>query len=127
MIDEPLFIHLYLDHDVNPQLAIDLRVRGFDAVATREVGNQSLPDDEQLAYASSQGRTLLTHNIADYARLHKRYIDEGRVHAGILVSRQFSTRAYGELLRRTLEFLHQVTAEEIRNQLRFLEEFRLSG
>ena len=53
-------IKLYLDEDINPQLARDLRNRGYDAVSTNEAKNLGLSDQEQLDYARAHGRALLT-------------------------------------------------------------------
>ena len=41
-------IKLYLDEDVNPLLAKDLRQRGYDALATAEAGNIGLNDCVQF-------------------------------------------------------------------------------
>ncbi len=48
-------IKLYLDEDVNPLLANDLRQRGYDAIATSEVGNAGLGDRDQSEFARGQG------------------------------------------------------------------------
>ena len=58
-------ITLLLDEDVRPLLAEILRQRGCDAVHVLEVGRGGKSDPEQLAYAVSQGRVMLTHNIRD--------------------------------------------------------------
>jgi len=64
-------IKVYTDEDVDTDLAEQLRYHGYDAVSCREAGNhnQSLEDSWQLAYATSQGRAILTHNIADYVQI----------------------------------------------------------
>jgi len=50
--------------------------------------------------------------------------ETGRQHHGIIVSEQLS---FGEMLRRLLNLLHQVTAEEMRNSYKNLAEFAESG
>jgi predicted nuclease of predicted toxin-antitoxin system len=62
-------ITLLLDEDVRPLLAEILRQRGYDAVHVLEVSRGGKSDLEQLAYAVSQGRAMLTHNIRDYLLL----------------------------------------------------------
>jgi hypothetical protein len=57
-----LFIELYLDEDVSVLVADLVRARGFTALATREAGHLHASDADQLAYAVSQRKTLLTHN-----------------------------------------------------------------
>jgi hypothetical protein len=63
-------IKLYLDEDVPEAVALALRLRGFDVLTTREADNKGLTDRHQRVFASSVERILLTHNIADFARLH---------------------------------------------------------
>ena len=56
-------ITLLLDEDVRPILGEILRQRGYDAVHVLDAGRTGQSDAEQLAYAVSQRRTILTHNI----------------------------------------------------------------
>lgn len=44
-----LFIELFLDEDVDVLVAILVRVRGFKAITTQEVGRKGSNDAEQLA------------------------------------------------------------------------------
>lgn len=121
MTDEVrLFIALYTDADVNKKLGAKIREQGFDAISALEVKNNLLDDEPQLEYATSQGRAILTHNQQDFAPLHEKWQREGREHAGIILSVQIPI---GELLRRTLNLLNQVTADEIHNNLRHLSDF----
>jgi hypothetical protein len=50
-------------------------------------------------------------------RLHNRWIDEGREHAGIIVSKQLPV---GESLRRLLPLLQKESSDSMRGQVRFL-------
>lgn len=65
---EQLWVRLYLDKHVKPQLADDLRLRGFDTLTTQEAGRDRASDEEQLAFATTEGRTILTYNTR--ATLH---------------------------------------------------------
>jgi len=121
MADEiKLFILLYTDADIHADLAEQIRNHGFDAISAREKQQRGLDDEPQLEYATSQGRAILTHNQRDFAPLHEKWQREGREHAGIILSVQIPI---GELLRRTLNLLNQVTADEIHNNLRHLSDF----
>ena len=121
MTDEVrLFIALYTDADVNKKLGAKIREQGFDAISALEVQNNLLDDEPQLEYATSQGRAILTHNQQDFAPLHEKWQREGREHAGIIL---FPRTPIVELLRRTLNLLNQVTADEIHNNLRHLSDF----
>ncbi len=53
-------ITLFLDEDVRPLLAEILRQRGYDATQVLEVNRAGKSDLEQLVYAVSQGRAMLT-------------------------------------------------------------------
>jgi predicted nuclease of predicted toxin-antitoxin system len=57
---EGLFVRLYLDRHLMARLAVDLRGRGFDVLRTEEAGNDTAPDEEQLAFATRENRALLT-------------------------------------------------------------------
>ena len=116
---EPLFVRLYLDEDVFKDVALALRLRGFDAVSVHKRGRQGLSDDQQLDYATAENRAIFTFNVADYLRLHSEYRSRTGVHAGIIVSKQLPI---GEVIRRLLRLLNRVTATEIYNQLWWLSD-----
>jgi len=74
-------------------------------------------DAEQLYYAASQQRTILTHNIRDFVRLDREYRAGGQEHFGILLADQLPLR---ELLQRTLRFLGQHRADDLKNRVFWL-------
>jgi hypothetical protein len=116
---------LYIDDDVYPELARLLRGRGIDAVSTLDAATAGQADDAHLEYAASQGRALLSYNFHDYLPMARQWADNGWSHAGIILSyRQFSRAQFGELLTRTLRLLAVVSAEELKDTVRFLDEFR---
>ncbi|HEY1390502.1 MAG TPA: DUF5615 family PIN-like protein [Ktedonobacterales bacterium] len=118
MIEPPrLFIELYIDEDVDVLVADLLRARGFDALTTRDVRRLHATDEEQLAFAASEQRALLTHNRADFEALHQAYMDSGLHHTGILIAVRHP--AY-EIVRRLLLILNAVTADEMQDQVRYL-------
>ena len=112
-------IALLLDEDVRVKLGEILRQRGYDAIHVLETDRAGKTDPEQLAYATSQQRAILTHNIRDFSLLNKPYHDEGKEHYGILLSDQVPLR---ELLRRTLRFLSRHTAEDVKNNALWLND-----
>jgi predicted nuclease of predicted toxin-antitoxin system len=105
-------VRLYLDEDVDPHSAQDLRLRGYDALAASEAGQLGRADREQLDYARQQGRALLTHNRNDFLALAKEYVLQGIPHAGILYIPQLP---YRELFRRLLRFLAIATRAQVEN------------
>jgi hypothetical protein len=57
-----VFASLYTDEDVANLVAILLRSRGWDILTTIEAGMSGYSDDEQLAYAASENRCILTYS-----------------------------------------------------------------
>lgn len=49
-------------------------------------------DEEQLQFAATENRAIVTFNIRHFARLHWDWTSRGRNHAGIIVSRQLGSR-----------------------------------
>jgi len=76
---------LYLDEDLSQRVAQALRERGFDVVSSHEVGNDGLTDEEQLIYASGQGRHLVTYNARDYLCLADLWYRKGQRFPKILI------------------------------------------
>jgi hypothetical protein len=116
-----LFIRLYLDEDVHRRVAAALRLRRFDVISAHEAGRWGLSDEEQLRYAAAEGRSLFTYNASHYLRLHLDWLEQGREHSGIIVSDQLPI---GATIRRLLNLLNQVTADEMRNEVRWLQVFK---
>ena len=112
-----LFIEVYLDEDVDNLVAALLRARGFTATTTVEAGNRGASDADQLAYAAARGQALLTHNRGDFEALARAYALAGHQHAGIILA---TRRPPHEVARRLLRLLNQVTADEMRDQVRYL-------
>lgn len=78
-------------------------------------------DSAQLAYAASQQRAILTFNFNDFVALHEHYVAEGKEHWGIVLSTE---EPISVLMHRLLRLLNSVSAEELKNQIRWLNEFR---
>jgi predicted nuclease of predicted toxin-antitoxin system len=112
-----IFICLYLDEDVNVLIADLLKARGFDAITARDAGQLHATDAEQLAYAVSQARTLVTHNRTDFEELVQEYFAAGQMHYGVIFAVRRSPQ---EIAQRLLAILNQVTADEIQNQVRYI-------
>jgi predicted nuclease of predicted toxin-antitoxin system len=107
-------LRFLLDEDLSYRVAEGLRQRGVDAISVHEVGraSQRTPDIEQLEYAATDGRVLVTYNRADYQTLDAQWRIEGRVHTGILwcTERSISRRAIGELVRALEDMARQYEA-----------------
>jgi predicted nuclease of predicted toxin-antitoxin system len=121
---DALFVRLYFDRHIKKQLAIDLRQRGFDVLTTEAAAMDTAPDEDQLAFAANENRSIVTFNIRDFAPLHELWAALGKSHAGIILSQQLGNRQYGVFLTRMLRLLDQLTAEEMQNNLVHLEQFK---
>ncbi len=112
-----LFIGLYLDEDVNVLVADLIRAKGFDAITARDARQLHATDKEQLAYAVSQQRTLVTHYRTDFEELVQSYFDSEQMHYGVIFAVRRSPQ---ELAQRLLAILNQVTSDEMQNQVRYI-------
>jgi predicted nuclease of predicted toxin-antitoxin system len=112
-----LFICLYLDEDVNVLVAQLLRAQGFDVTTARDAGQLQATDAEQLAYAVSQGRTLVTHNRTDFEELVVDYFNSGQIHYGVIFAVRRSPQ---DIAHRLIAILNQMTSDEMQNQVRYI-------
>ena len=112
-----LFIDIYLDEDVDVLIANLLHIRGFAALTARDAGQLHKSDVEQLAYAVSQHKALLTHNRADFEALAQTYFAAGQSHSGIIIAVRRLPHA---IVQRLLHILNNVTADEMRDQVRYI-------
>lgn len=114
-------VQLYLDEDVDPDLALALRARNVEVVSALELGRRQIEDAEHLAYAVSQQRAVLTHNRDDFLELAITCFAEAREHFGIVIAPQYPL---SELLRRTLYLIATETQESLLSQVRWLQAYK---
>jgi hypothetical protein len=77
---------LLLDEMFTDDIAQQLCAKGYDAISV--VANPALvglPDDQILAYATTEGRALVTANIRDFIPLDTRYRAADQSHAGLIL------------------------------------------
>jgi predicted nuclease of predicted toxin-antitoxin system len=74
---------LYADENFPLPVVLELRRLGHDVITAQEAGraDQSIPDEEVLAFAAAQTRAVLTLNRKHFIRLHR----EQPEHGGIIV------------------------------------------
>ena len=113
-------IKLYLDEDVHTFIAEALRLRGKEALTTEEAGRRGRGDPDQIAFATSQDYTILTYNSHHFPHLHATIVSSGNTHAGIIVGTREDPRRN---IRALLNLLNSLFAEEIRNQLTYLNNW----
>ncbi len=112
---------LHLNEHLSPRLAEQLRKYGFDVTSTIELGMAEADDAEQLGFAASQQRAFVSFNHKHFAILHAQYMAEGKEHWGVILSTEENI---GVMRRRLLRLLNTLSAEELKNQMRWLNEFK---
>jgi DNA-binding transcriptional MerR regulator len=113
-------IRLYLDEDTLRKAFVQaLRENGVDVLTVSDANNLGRIDEEQLIWATEQGRVIYTFNSRDFCRLHGNLLAVGGSHSGIIVAPRQSY-SVGEQLRGLLNLIRSKSAEEMMNQLEFL-------
>jgi hypothetical protein len=115
-------ISLYLDEDVAKAIAQGVRRQRYEVVTTQEANRLGTDDAGQLAFAAAGGHAVVTYNQGDFCRLHVEYVRANKQHAGIIVASR--KVGLGETLRRILSLLDSVDADDMRNQIKWLSEYR---
>ena len=111
---------LLLDEHIWLGLRKTLAERGYDVVHVVEAEMQGVDDETVLVRAVQEVRAVLTLNVRYFAPLAVRWFHEGRDHFGIILSPE---PAQGELLRQAVNLLGVITADDLRNTVRWLSEF----
>lgn len=116
-------IKIYFDEDaMDSDLVAALRARGVEVTTALDAGLTERADDEHLAYAADQGCVLYSFNVADFFRLHARWFNASREHAGIILAAQ-QRFSVGEQLRRILRLRSSASSEAMRNRVEFLSKW----
>lgn len=119
--DKPNPPKLLLDEQIWVYLATLLREQGFDVYHVTEQGLDHTPDPVILEEAVKKHQAVVTFNIKDFVPLAHEYMSEGKEHYGIVISNEIPQ---GELKKRVTRLLENVSAEELKNMVRFLQDFK---
>ena len=113
-------IRFFTDEDVYSAVAQGLHQAGWDALSTPQAGRLAESDESQLHFAASEGRVLVTFNVAHFVQLHSAWLSANEHHAGIVVSSQ---RPVGDTLRRLLALAAALDAATMRDRLEYLGDW----
>ena len=108
-----MLIRYYFDEHIFADAASALRHRHIDVLTTAEAGNLRASDQEQLAFAASQGRVLVTRD-SDYLILHS----QGVSHAGI-VRWHSKNQSHSYLIKKLIALWRMHKAEEMIGRIEF--------
>ena len=118
-----MIVHLYMDEDsMDAHLVRALRARHVDVVTSEEAGMRERTDEEQLAYATAQGRVIYSFNVGHFSQLHADYLSKRQRHTGIVLAPQ-QRYSVGEQMRRLLRLIGMRSAEDMKNQVEFLNSW----
>src|SRR5437660_1735781 len=109
-----LGIRVYLDENVNVHLTAALGQLGYDATHALAEGHVQRPDEEHLRAATAQGRAVVTHDFADFVRLHADLTQRNEQHEGIIL---VPLRPLPELVARLSRHLETYTPDQQRGNL----------
>jgi len=107
-------IRFHLDEPVDPDIARALRKHGIEVSTTQDAGLRTRSDSEQLEFARSEQRVIVTHD-ADFLRIASRTSD----HSGIAYCHA-TARGVGEIIRRLILIYEVLAADEIAGQVEYL-------
>lgn len=96
-----------------------LRARGLNITTAKEESMINRSDREHLEYATNSNRVVFSFNRKDFYNIHIEYTEQGKNHAGIILSKQ-QNYSVGDQMRRILKLAGSKTAEEMKNQVEFL-------
>jgi len=104
-----------------PALVAALRAAGIEARAASELGLAGRPDADILAAAVADGLTVLTENVADFARISAEHLTAGRHHPGVLIalSARFSRRPAG--IGFLVASIRAVSVEQLEDRVIYLQ------
>lgn len=113
-------IRYYLDEHIPNAAADALRRDGADVLTTAEAGRLSLPDDEQLRFATAEGRVMVTQDD-DYLTLAGVFFATSEEFAGIAYCHadKYQHNVSG-LIHALLLVNGAMTAAELRNDIVYL-------
>ena len=98
----PSSVRFLLDEDLPPQVAVIARSIGLDVVSVHHIGRNGLSDEDQLRFAASESRILVTRNRDDFIALTHRAYATNAPHHGVLLVPRSAPNTHPERIARSL-------------------------
>lgn len=108
----------FFDECVDEDIAAALRAHRVDIKTTAGLGRKGLTDEEQLAFASEEGRVIYTID-QDFLRLACECLEQGRPFAGIAYHRP-GERSKREIIEALLMMHAVFESEDMQNRVEFI-------
>jgi predicted nuclease of predicted toxin-antitoxin system len=112
--DRSIKIRYYFDEMMHREVAEQLVSSGYDVIMANDVGMIQKPDPEHLAYATADGRVIVTFDRA-FAGITSKSLD----HAG-LVCLKGKQNEIGRMVRVLSQFADEREAEDVVGQVFWL-------
>lgn len=104
-------MRLALDHHYSRLIAEQLRISGYDVVAAIERDWAAEDDEPLLTFCAAEQRVLLTNNVSDFMAIARRWMAEGRSHAGLIFTSDTSLPRTRDMIGRYVELLDALLVE----------------
>jgi hypothetical protein len=104
-----------IDECTDLELVASLRARGYTVESAQRTGLRGPADDVVLDYAAQRGWVLITHNERHFRREHRRRLERGGRHGGIVCVSQLGP--IERLTVRAAMMLDWVGAQDERSQV----------
>jgi hypothetical protein len=113
-------VRFYFDQHMRKAVAAALRRRGVDVSTAHEAGRCGLSDEDQLRFATAEGRVVVTHDT-DYLTLAADLAARGETFAGVAFcdAQKFAPNP-GRLVRELLTLHGVYTADDMLNHVEYL-------
>lgn len=106
-------ISFYLDEHIHRAVADGLQHRGVNVLTVQEAGKTGASDRDQLSFAMSEGRVMVTMD-SDFILL----ASEGLAHAGIAYANH--QRSIGDLIGSLMLIYDVLTSADMTNHVEYL-------
>jgi hypothetical protein len=113
-------VRYFFDEHVSHSVTNGMRRHGADVLTVQEAGRRRLPDEEQIRFATSGGRVVVTIDI-DYVTWAADFLARGEEFAGIVYCAPRRYLYHPSRLLQDLLILHGVyTADDMLNRVEYL-------
>jgi predicted nuclease of predicted toxin-antitoxin system len=104
-------VRYLVDEDIPADVALIARNLGLDSVSVHEIHRRGFSDEEQLEFATAEGRIVVTRNRNDFLRLVMAAFQAGLPSPGALVVSRSLPNTHPAAIAHTLKRWHDFQSE----------------